>query len=138
MREIDEFIKSWVIDITDEDRAEVKNIFIALYQCFKDSNLPMKWLARPGSCYSLCVSEQNSTSAFARLDVVDDDPEERWLSLCIKKALADDPANYGEVVPKILDEQDALCFAIDESNENIKVYLQTLLKKAINNLKPIE
>jgi hypothetical protein len=137
MREIDDFLNSWAVDgseETDEWQSKVKAVFTDFYNLFKHHKLQMTWHARPGKCYSLDVFAQGATSGFARLDIVDDDPEERWLFLCIKKDLAEDPENYGEVMPEILDGQDALCFDIDERDDVMRAYLQTLLENAVRKL----
>jgi hypothetical protein len=132
MREIDEFLNTWVAD------TKVKALFCLLYQNFKNNKLQLTWQARPGACYSLYAAMPGATTDFAKLDIVDDDPEERWLSLCITKDMADDPENFGECIPKLFNNQDALCFDIDENNENISEYLQNLLNNAVQKLKPFK
>ena len=131
MREIDDFILNW-----GEESLDVKDIFADLYSFLqKQSAVTLGWSARPGISYSLRLSAANPPAErpfFAMLDIIDDDPEERWISMCMYADMADDPDGKGDVVPKGLNNQDALCFDIDENDEEICGYLKGVLQRMID------
>ena len=131
MREIDEFIQNW-----GEESLDVKDIFTDLYDFLqKENKIEMGWNARPGISYSLRISHPNPPVGrpfFAMLDSIDDDPEERWISMCMYADMADDPDGKGDVVPNGLTGQDALCFDVDENDEEICDYLKGVLRRMID------
>ncbi|MDR2892372.1 MAG: hypothetical protein LBV80_04725 [Deltaproteobacteria bacterium] len=140
MREIDDFLKSW-----DEDSLEVKAVFSELYDFLrgaleKKQNLSLDWKARPNVSYSLRLLAGKATAegatatgqaCIAMLDIIDDDPEDRWLSLYLDAELAKDPDGRGDLAPRALDGRDALCFDIDENDEDIVAYLTQVLEQTI-------
>ena len=44
------------------------------------------------------------------VDIIDDDPADRWLSVCFYDELVDDPKGLGDEVPGGLLGEDAKCF----------------------------
>ena len=132
MREVEDFLHSWDDDGPD---AEVKDVLVELYDYLRTvPGVALGWNARPGVSYSLRISEEQPPAErpfFAMIDIIDDDPEERWLSVCMYAALAADPEERGDVVPNGLNGQDALCFDVDEDDEEVSAYLQEVLGNMI-------
>ncbi len=104
------FFDSWTTDPLN-----MKPLALALYKhlhAMPDVDLEFK--ARPGVSYSLRVKHRLQTRPlFVLVDIIDDEPEQRWLSLCFYDDLITDPEERGDQVPGGLFGQDARCFDID-------------------------
>lgn len=90
------------------------------------------FVARPGVSYSLrpVHLNQKDRSLFAILDVIDDDPEDRWLSICFYSDTITDPKELGEVVPEGLAGSDGYCFDMYNADEELVAYLKDRLLEA--------
>ena len=90
------------------------------------------FVARPGITYSLRAAHANQTKRglFAMVDIIDDDPEDRWLSVCFYRELVDDPDSLGDEVPEGLMGEDARCFDMYESDTPLLTYIKERLKTA--------
>ncbi len=88
--------------------------------------------ARPGVSYSLRVKHmlQQSRELFVIMDVIDDDPESRWLSVCFYPDMITDPEERGNIIPLGLLGEDGYCFDYDEWDEEFLRYLETRLDEA--------
>jgi hypothetical protein len=65
------------------------------------------------------------------VDIIDDEPEARWLSVCFYADLVTDPEEHGDVVPGGLAGDDALCFDLDSPENNIEHYMLQRLQEAV-------
>ncbi|MDK2957470.1 MAG: hypothetical protein PWQ57_2968 [Desulfovibrionales bacterium] len=90
------------------------------------------WKARPGVTYSLRAAHaaQKDHSLFAMVDVIDDDPDNRWLSVCFYGEMITDPEERGDEVPGGLLGEDAACFDVDAWDEDLLAYVETRLTEA--------
>ncbi|MBG0790291.1 MAG: hypothetical protein H0S80_07335 [Desulfovibrionaceae bacterium] len=90
------------------------------------------FVARPGITYSLRAAHANQKKRglFAMVDVIDDDPEDRWLSVCFYRELVDDPDGLGDEVPEGLMGEDAKCFDMYESDDIMLNYVKDRLATA--------
>jgi ADP-ribose pyrophosphatase YjhB (NUDIX family) len=90
------------------------------------------WKARPGVTYSLRAAHaaQKNRSLFAMVDVIDDDPENRWLSVCFYGEMITDPEERGDEVPGGLLGEDASCFDVDAWDEELLAYVEARLAEA--------
>lgn len=88
--------------------------------------------ARPGVSWSLraSVGERSERPLFAMVDVVDDDPAERWLSVCFYDDMITDADERGDCIPKGLLGCDARCFNIEEADEDLVAYVAARLSEA--------
>lgn len=127
MTELNDFLNNW-----GEDSAEAKAMFEELYNYAQSLGLSLQYIGRPGVSHSLRlgVGGNEERPFFAMIDIIDDDPEERWLSICMYADVADDPEEKGDWIPKGLNNQDAICFDIDETSEEITAYMKEVLKNA--------
>ena len=82
--------------------------------------------------YSLRVKHmlQQSRELFVIMDVIDDDPESRWLSVCFYPDMITDPEERGNIIPLGLLGEDGYCFDYDEWDEEFLRYLETRLDEA--------
>lgn len=91
-------------------------------------NVELSANARPGVSWSLRVKKVGSERPFyAMVDVVDDDPSERWLSVCFYDDVTDDTEERGDWIPGGLSGQDARCFNIEEPDDEFVAYVANQL-----------
>ena len=63
-------------------------------------------------------------------DVIDDDPKERWLSVCFYGDMVTDPEERGDLIPEGLLGDDGYCFDLDEYDEEGLNYILARLTEA--------
>jgi hypothetical protein len=73
---------------------------------------------------------QKEKALFAIVDVIDDEPSERWLSVCFYEDMITDPDGRGELIPGGLSGQDGYCFDMYENDEELAAYLLDRLQEA--------
>ena len=105
--ELATFLENWT---TDPNNA--KDAFVR----FKDfllttQDVRFDFKARPGVSYSLRAAnaKNDERPLFVLVDVVDDEPEARWLSVCFYADMVNDPDELGDFVPSGLMGKDACC-----------------------------
>ncbi|MFV0423297.1 hypothetical protein [Oleidesulfovibrio sp.] len=88
--------------------------------------------ARPGISYSLRAAHPNQQGRklFTLVDIIDDDPAERWLSVCFYEDMINDPEELGDFVPGGLLGEDAHCLDLDEWDEERVEYIKARLSEA--------
>ncbi len=94
--------------------------------------LALSFKGRPGVSFSLRATHANQTSRalFVLVDVVDDDPSERWLSVCFYADMIQDPEELGDWVPGGLLGEDACCFNLEEDDADMRAYIKARLSDA--------
>lgn len=126
--ELATFINTWT-----EDPNRTRPCFVAFKeQLEKLDGIMLEFVPRPGVTYSLRAAHKNQKKRglFAMVDVIDDDPADRWLSVCFYKELVDDPKELGDEVPEGLLGEDAKCFDLYESDETLVNYIKARLGSA--------
>jgi hypothetical protein len=80
---------------------------------------------RPGVSYSIRLKHEHQTDRplFAMIDVIDDDPSQRWLSVCFYGDMIQDPEQMGDLIPEGLLGSDGYCFDITGSDASIRDYV---------------
>jgi hypothetical protein len=103
--------------------------------CSSDLGVSFAFKGRAGVSYSLRAKHENQKGRdlFVMVDVIDDDPEARWLSVCFYGDLITDPDEKGDLVPGGLAGDDGYCFNLDEWDENEIAYLEERLGEACAN-----
>lgn len=128
---INTFIEEWKIDPLNVKPALID------YMNFleSDPDIVTDFKSRPRISYSLRAKNisQKNRDLFVLIDVVDDDPQNRWLSICFYADLVTDPEEKGDVVPAGLFGEDAICFNLDEDNKDMRSYIKTRMKEAVKN-----
>jgi len=127
-KELDIFLNNWT-----QDDNNVKPLFTAMYECMSQMrNVELEYKGRPGISHSVrgLLSGKSERPLFVLVDIIDDDPGARWLSVCFYADLISDPDDAGDVVPGGLMGEDARCFDIDEDSPAKKAYMLDRLREA--------
>ncbi|MDY0226876.1 MAG: hypothetical protein RBR38_08595 [Desulfomicrobium apsheronum] len=126
MEEFEAFVSTW-------DSCEAKDAFLVFRQALEAvDGVTLDFKARPGITYSLrgAHPDQQGRDLFALIDVIDDDPEQRWLSVCFYDDLVTDEQEQGDWVPGGLMGEDARCFNVDEADEDLVTYVVERIREA--------
>ncbi len=126
--QLQDFINGW-----QKDNLNLKPAFLQYRDYLADlPDVCLDFKGRPGISYSLRAknSAQQKRELFALVDVVDDEPESRWLSVCFYADMVTDPDEQGDFVPEGLLGENALCFNLDEDNADMCAYIQARLEEA--------
>lgn len=131
IEEVDNFLNGW--QSADEG---MKNCFAELLSCVRNLDMvTLEFVARPGVSYSLRPKhdKQVERNLFAIIDVIDDNPDERWLSVCFYGDMITDAEKRGEIIPGGLAGSDGYCFDVDSPDESMTDYLKKRLVEACGN-----
>lgn len=126
--ELDTFVAEW----KDND-SKTRQAFVELMDHLKGlTDTTLDFDARPGVTYSLRPrhAAQDKRPLFAMVDVIDDDPEDRWLSVCFYGEMVTDPDDAGDMVPEGLLGEDARCFDLYEYDAGDVAYVKERLTQA--------
>ena len=128
MTELETFIDNWT-----ETETRTKQAFTEIYDHLKTlEDTSFEFNARPKLTYSLRPRHinQKDRSLFAMVDVIDDDPDERWLSVCFYGEMITDPDETGDLIPEGLLGEDGYCFDLYEYDKDEMDYLKKRLSQA--------
>ncbi|MFA5905954.1 MAG: hypothetical protein WC836_18630 [Desulfobacula sp.] len=131
MNPIETFIHAWT-----ETGSGTKQAFSELYNHLKTlDDTALSFNERPGVSYSIRPrhKSQQKRSLFAMVDVIDDNPEERWLSVCFYGEMVTDPDEAGDLIPQGLLGEDGYCFDLYEYDKDAIAYLKQRLSEACEN-----
>ena len=132
--DLDAFLASWT-----EDKNAVKPLFFSLYCLLQGlDGAELEYKGRPGVSHSLraLYPGRKDRPLFVLVDIIDDAPEARWLSICFYADLVTDPEELGDVVPGGLAGEDARCFDVD-APEGMEPFLLERLKEAYGNVSKV-
>ncbi len=131
MAELNTFISDWKDNDTQTRQAFVE--LVGHIQSLTD--ITLEFNARPGVSYSLRPrhAAQSKRPLFAMVDVIDDDPGDRWLSICFYAEMVTDPDEAGDQVPEGLLGEDACCFDLYEYDPGDMAYIKGRLTQAHGN-----
>ena len=125
---IDQFVTEW-----QKDANNIKKDFLFLKNNFESrSDVKLDFIARPGVSYSLRAAHtaQKKRTLFVMVDIIDDDPENRWLSVCFYGEMITDPDEKGDLIPEGLLGEDGYCFDHEEGNDADIAYIQARIDEA--------
>ncbi|MBW1852455.1 MAG: hypothetical protein JRJ15_13715 [Deltaproteobacteria bacterium] len=134
--EFDEMLE--LLEAWTDDPPNIKGVFVRL----KDKLLAMKdvslsFMSRPGVSYSLraniSYTGRENRNLFALVDIVDDQAEERWLSVCFYSDLITDPGDEGNLVPGGILGEDGYCFDLFECDWELISYIEQRVDEAFAN-----
>ena len=119
----------------------IKNAFIKFKDnLLKKENITVNFVSRPGITYSLRATVKENPQVdkplFAMMDIIDDDPENRWLSVCFFGEMISDPKDNGDFVPGGLLGEDACCFDFEEDDNTVFQYIQQRIDEAYAYMSP--
>lgn len=125
--QMQEFLINWT-----EDPAGAKAAFLRLKAHLESmADVVVSVFARPGVTYSLRAGvEGGARPLFAMVDVIDDDPSHRWLSVAFYGDAITDPEALGELAPGGLLGEDGYIFDLDEGDEGQLSYLCARMDEA--------
>ena len=132
MESVKQFTDAWL-----DDSLGTKPIFHDLLNCLLEKEkVSIEFFERPGISYSLrgIHESQNDRPLFVMIDVIDDDPTARWLSVCFYGDMIEDPDERGDLIPEGLLGSDGYCFDIVESDEPLKKYVIKRIQEAYENV----
>ena len=109
---IDSYLSAWT-----EDPGDTKTAFLNILEELgskEDTKLSFK--DRSGICHSLRATRasQEWRPYFILVDVIDDDPADRWLSVCFYADTVDDPKGLGNHIPQGIKNLDGHCFDLEK------------------------
>jgi len=126
--ELDQFFSEW----KDND-TRIKQAFGELLAHLNTlDRTRMEFVARPTVSYSVRPKHelQKKRALYAMVDVIDDDPDNRWLSVCFYGEMITDPEEKGDLIPEGLLGEDGYCFDLDEYDTKDLDYLKLRLTEA--------
>ena len=127
-----EFLDQWTLD-----EMNMKDIFLRLADRFLEKDRAiLSVVPRPGVSYSLRARkkvEGEEGTLITMIDIVDDDPENRWLSVCFYGDCVTDPEEAGDLVPGGLLGEDGYCFDLYENDPDAVSYLGQRIDEAYEN-----
>jgi hypothetical protein len=126
MEELEEFISQW-------DVCDARDAFLVFRQTLEAvEGVRLDFKVRPGITFSLRGAHpaQQGRELFVLIDVIDDDPEQRWLSVCFYDEMVTDTQEQGDWVPGGLMGENARCFNVDEADEDLVAYVAERIREA--------
>lgn len=128
MEVLKKFIENW-----QETDSGTKKAFTEIMEHLNSMDgVSIAFTARPGVSYSLRPkhANQKDRNLFAMADVIDDAPEQRWLSVCFYGDMINDPDQMGNLIPGGLLGSDGYCFDLDEYDDSTVEYIKARLDEA--------
>ncbi|MBQ7609428.1 MAG: hypothetical protein IJU76_15905 [Desulfovibrionaceae bacterium] len=127
---LDALLTDWTVDPNG-----AKNAFLAFRDHLRKPAISFSVKARPGISYSLRAkhAKQTGRELFVLIDVIDDDPDNRWLSVCFYADMVTDPDSLADYVPMGLMGEDACCFSLDSPDASLTQYIMERLDEALLN-----
>jgi hypothetical protein len=123
-------LEGWITDPQN-----LKSTFVKFRdQLSEKEGAILSFNSRPGVSYSLraTVDTQGEKKwpLFVMADIIDDDPENRWLSVCFYGDMITDPDEEGDLVPEGLLGEDGYCFDLIENDEAMISYIGQRIDEA--------
>ena len=131
--EMSKFLETW-----RNDPQKMKQIFLHVMDKLKTTEgTILNFISRPGVSYSLRASLKNryekKNVLFALVDIIDDAPDKRWLSICFYEETVTDPDELGNLVPAGILGVDGYCFDLYEDNPSFASYVERRIEEAYAN-----
>ena len=132
--EMSEFLEGWTNDPQD-----MKGAFIRLKERMSGKeHVTFTFISRPGVSYSLRAAMDNpgerGRPLFVMIDIIDDDSENRWLSVCFYDDIVEDPDERGTFVPEGILGEDGRCFDLYEHDEALISFVGQRIDEAHANM----
>jgi len=124
--DLQSFIEQWQ-DSPEQNR----KCFLELKRVVESLNgVVLDFIPREGVTYSLRAKHPNQKEKplFVMIDVIEGDP--RWLSVCFYAKMITDPDEKGDFVPEGLLGEDAVCFDLDEFDDESFGYVEKRIGEA--------
>jgi hypothetical protein len=122
LEELTILIRKWV-----HDPLNLRGVFLSLAHHFaKKEGAVLTFKTRPGISFSLKAFRNEGIGKdqlFGLVDIIDDDPLNRWLSVCFYNDAITDPMEKGDFIPEGLLGKDGYCFDILENDHAFIEYI---------------
>ena len=128
-----------VLDTWSTDPKGMKPLFLKLKEkLLRKEETSIRFISRPGVSYSLRASidegGKKGRTLFALVDIIDDEPENRWLSVCFFEETITDPDERGNLVPGGILGEDGYCFDLYENDAVMVLYIEGRIDEAFEHL----
>lgn len=126
--DLESFVEQWQ-DSPEQTRKGFLDLKVVLESL---NGVILDFIPREGVTYSLRAKHQSQKDKplFVMVDVIEGEP--RWLSVCFYAKMITDPDEEGDFVPQGLLGEDAVCFDLDEYNDQRFRYVQRRIEEAYN------
>lgn len=125
---------SALLDSWEQDNNGTKKAFLEFYDLLESKEgIAISFKSRPGVSHSLRASMKErgeKDRILTLLDIIDDDPENRWLSICFYAETITDPQEEGDIIPGGLMGEDGYCFDLFDEDEEMVAYLKDRMNEA--------
>jgi hypothetical protein len=127
IKEISDLLNGWTADSNG-----MKGVFTEIVELFESlDGLTFSFKSRPGISHSLRANvEKEGDKILTLLDIIDDDPENRWLSICFYAETITDPDEEGDLIPGGLQGEDGYCFDLFDNDPDSVSYLRERITEA--------
>lgn len=128
IKEVSDLLNSWTTDNNG-----MKGAFTEIVSLLESlEGLAYSFKSRPGITHSLRANVDNNgeEKILTMLDVIDDDPENRWISICFYAETITDPDEEGDLIPGGLLGEDGYCFDLFENDKDSVSYLKDRITEA--------
>jgi hypothetical protein len=124
-----------MLELWTDDPARIKAAFLKLKAILQEKKHTFfNFVPRPGVSYSLRANvigkETLNRSLFTLVDIIDDDPAHRWLSVCFYSDTVTDPEEYGNLVPAGILGEDGYCFDVHKDEASVLGYVEQRIEEA--------
>jgi len=118
-----------------DDSQNVKGAFLKLIDTLvRKQNTRFSFKSRPGVSHSLRASvrfdDEAGNHLYALVDIIDDSPDDKWLSVCFYSGTVTDGDELGNLIPKGILGVDGYCFDVTEDDETLISYLRQRINEA--------
>ena len=127
IKKISDLLNGWAADDNG-----IKAAFIEIIELLESlEGLVYSFKSRPGISHSLRASIDNREKKLLTLmDIIDDDPANRWISICFYAETINDPEEEGDLIPGGLVGEDGYCFDIFENDDTTVSYIKDRITEA--------
>ena len=127
IEELSSLIENWKADSNG-----MKKVFTEIIELLESlDGLIYSFKSRPGISYSMRANVDNDEQKILTLlDVIDDDPESRWISICFYAETITDPDEEGDLIPGGLMGEDGYCFDLFDSDDDSVSYIKDRITEA--------
>jgi len=112
----------------------MKKAFLVLYDLLESKEgITLSFKSRPGVSHSLrAIAKEKGKDdrLLTMIDIIDDDPENRWLSVCFYAETINDPREEGDIIPGGLLGEDGYCFDLFDQDDEMVTYLKDRMNEA--------
>lgn len=126
-KEIADLLQDWTADDNG-----IKIAFTEMIGLLESlDGLVYSFKSRPGISHSLrAIVDKGEEKLLTLMDIIDDDPDNRWISICFYAETISDPDEEGDLIPGGLLGEDGYCFDLFENDENMVSYLKERIREA--------